>query len=69
MAVRDFSEVATATIKNVGEKAVEVRYFKVNFPETLEPEDEIILTVASSEEAAYYAAQANAELGIEVTLA
>ena len=37
--------------------------------EVLEPEDEIILTVSTSEEAAYYASQANAELGIEVTLA
>lgn len=69
MATRDFSAVTTATIKNAGEKAVEVRYFKVNFPEVLQPEDEIILTVATSEEAAYYASQANAELGIEVTLA
>lgn len=69
MATRDFSAVTTATIKNEGEKAVEVRYFKVNFPETLEPEDEIVLTVATSEEAAYYKAQENAELGIVVTLA
>lgn len=69
MAQRDFSAVTTATIKNAGEKAVEVRYFRVNFPEVLEPEDEIILTVATSEEAAYYKAQENAELGIVVTLA
>jgi hypothetical protein len=69
MAKRDFSAVTTATIKNAGKKAVEVRYFKVNFPEVLEPEDEIVLTVASSEEAAYYKAQENAELGIVVTLA
>lgn len=69
MATRDLSAVTTATIKNAGEKAVEVRYFRVNFPEMLEPEDEVILTVSSSEEAAYYAAQENAELGIEVTLA
>lgn len=69
MAKRDFSAVTTATIKNAGKKAVEVRYFKVNFPEVLEPEDEIVLTVSSSEEAAYYKAQENAELGIVVTLA
>lgn len=69
MAKRDFSAVTTATIKNAGKKAVEVRYFKVNFPEVLEPEDEIVLTVANSEEAAYYKAQENAELGIVVTLA
>lgn len=69
MAKRDFTVAKTATIKNAGEKAVEVRYFKVNFPEVLEPEDEIILTVATSEEAAYYKAQENAELGIVVTLA
>lgn len=69
MAQKDFSAVTTATIKNVGEKPVDVRYYKVNFPETLEPEDEIILTVATSEEAAYYKAQENAELGIEVELA
>ena len=68
MAKRDFSTVTTATIKNAGKKAVEVRYFKVNFPEVLEPEDEIVLTVATSEEAAYYKAQENAELGIVVTL-
>ena len=69
MAKRDFSTVTTATIKNAGKKAVEVRYFKVNFPEVLEPEDEIVLTVATSEEAAYYKAQENAELGIVVTFA
>lgn len=69
MAQKDFSAVTTATIKNEGEKAVEVRYFKVNFAEVLQPEDEIILTVATSEEAAYYKAQENAELGITVTLA
>ena len=39
MATRDLSAVTTATIKNAGEKAVEVRYFRVNFPEMLEPED------------------------------
>ena len=69
MAQKDFSAVTTATIKNAGEKPVEVRYFKVNFPEELQPEDEIILTVATSEEAAYYKAQENADLGIVVTLA
>lgn len=68
MAKRDFSAVTTATIKNAGEKPVEVRYFKVNFPEELQPEDEIVLTVKTSEEAAYYAAQANADLGIVVEL-
>lgn len=69
MATRDFSAVTTATIKNVGEKPVDVRYFKVNFPEELQPEDEIVLTVASSEEAAYYKAQENEKLGIVVELA
>lgn len=69
MAQRDFSAVTTATIRNEGAKAVEVRYFRVNFPEVIEPGDEIILTVATSEEAAYYKAQENAELGIVVVLA
>lgn len=69
MAQKDLSAVTTATIKNVGEKPVDIRYYMVNFPTTLEPEDEIILTVSRSDEAAYYEAQANEELGIKVTLA
>lgn len=59
----------TVTIKNVGTEVVAFRYFRVNFAESLQPEDEVVLTAASSEEAAYYLALADAKVGLEVTVA
>lgn len=59
----------TVTIKNVGIEVVAFRYFRVNFAESLQPEDEVVLTAASSEEAAYYLALADAKVGLEVTVA
>ncbi len=59
----------TVTIKNVGTEVVAFRYFRVNFAESLQPADEVVLTAASSEEAAYYLALADAKVGLEVTVA
>lgn len=57
------------TLKNVGAEDVAFRYFRVNFVEVLKPADEVKLTAASSEEAAYYLALADAKVGLEVTIA
>lgn len=66
----DLSKVPTVvTIKNVGTEDVGFRYFRVNFTEVIKPEDEVVLTVASSEEVAYYNALADAKVGLEVTIA
>lgn len=66
----DLSKVpAVVTIKNVGTEDVGFRYFRVNFTEVIKPEDEVVLTVASSEEVAYYNALADAKVGLEVTIA
>lgn len=54
------------TLKNAGTENVGFRYFRVNFVEVLEPEDEVIISAQSSEEAAYYLALADAEKGLEV---
>lgn len=59
----------TVTIKNVGTEEVGFRYFRVNFTEVLAAADEVVLTAASSEEAAYYLALADANVGLEVTVA
>lgn len=59
----------TVTIKNAGTEVVAFRYFRVNFAESLQPADEVVLTAASSEEAAYYLALADAKVGLEVTVA
>ena len=70
MAKKDLSTVpATITLKNVGEEEVGFRYFRVNFVEVLQPADEVVLSAASSEEAAYYLALADANIGLEVTKA
>lgn len=69
MATRDFSTVpATVTIKNESEEKASFRYFRVNFTEILEPADEVKLTVSSSEEVAYYAALADENIGLTVTI-
>lgn len=68
MATRDFTVPNTVTITNKSEEDIAIRYFRVNFVETLAPEDEIVLTAASSEEAAYYKALADETIGLEVKL-
>ena len=60
---------ATVTIKNVGTEEVGFRYFRVNFVEVLKAGDSVVLAAASSEEAAYYLALADATVGLEVTVA
>ena len=67
---KDLSKVpAKVTIKNVGTEEVGFRYFRVNFVEVLKAADEVVLSAASSEEAAYYVALADANVGVEVTVA
>ena len=57
----------TITIENAGQEPTAFRYFRVNFAETLQPGDSVILTAGSSEEAAYYLALADEKVGLEVT--
>lgn len=64
---KDLTMVKTITIANVGEEPTAFRYFRVNFAETLQPGDSVILTAGSSEEAAYYLALNDAKVGLEVT--
>lgn len=68
MATRDFTVPNTVTITNNSEEDIAIRYFRVNFVETLAPADEIVLTAASSEEVAYYKALADETIGLAVTL-
>lgn len=67
MAEKDIKMTKTVTIENVGEEPTAFRYFRVNFAETLQPGDKVVLTAGSSEEAAYYLALADAKVGLEVT--
>lgn len=55
---KDLSKVpVTIILSNTSEdERTSFRYFRVNFTEVLEPLDEVIITAASSEEAAYYLA-------------
>lgn len=69
MAKIDVTIPKTVTIKNVGTEVTAFRYFRVNFVESLQPEDEVVLTAGSSEEAAYYLALADEKVGLEVTVA
>lgn len=55
------------TIKNAGTEDVGFRYFRVNFVEVLKPEDEVVISAASSEEAAYYLALADEKIGLTVS--
>lgn len=64
---KDLKMVKNVTIENVGEEPTAFRYFRVNFAETLQPGDSVILTAGSSEEAAYYLALADEKVGLEVT--
>lgn len=59
----------TITLENVGTEDVGFRYFRVNFVEVLAPEDKVVLTAASAEEAAYYLALNDANVGLSVTAA
>lgn len=70
MAKKDFSTVpVTVTIKNEGSEEVGFRYFRVNFIEVLQPSDEVVLSAASSEEAAYYLSLNDEKIGLKVTKA
>lgn len=69
MAQKDLTTPKTVTLKNEGTEDVGFRYFRVNFVEVLKPSDEVVLTAASSEEAAYYKALEDANVGLKVTLA
>lgn len=64
---KDVTMPKTITLENVGEEPVAFRYFRVNFAETLQAGDSVILTAGSSEEAAYYLALADEEKGLAVS--
>lgn len=64
---KDVTIPKTITLENVGEEPVAFRYFRVNFAETLQAGDSVILTAGSSEEAAYYLALADEEKGLAVS--
>lgn len=58
------------TLKNTSTtEATSFRYFRVNFQETLEPEDEVVITVSTSEELAYYMELNDPKATLEVTMA
>ena len=59
----------TITLENVGTEDVAFRYYRVNFVEVLAPEDKVTLTAGSAEEAAYYLALNDANVGLSVTAA
>lgn len=65
---KDFALPKTVTLENKGTEDVSFRYFRVNFVEVLKPEDKVVLTAGSSEEAAYYAALADEAKGLDVTV-
>lgn len=66
MAQKDLT-VTKVTLKNEGTEDVGFRYFRVNFVDVIAPEDEVVLTAASSEEVAYYLALNDAKVGLTVT--
>ena len=66
---KDIKIPKTVTITNVGTEPTAFRYFRVNFAETLQAGDSVVLTAGSSEEAAYYLALADAKVGLTVTVA
>lgn len=61
------NENTVIILENKGTENVSFRYFRVNFVETLAPEDKVILTPSSSEVAAYYLALADEIKGLDVT--
>lgn len=67
---KDLSNVpAVITLANVGTEDVGFRYFRVNFVEVIAAGDSVVLTAATSEEAAYYLALADEKVGLAVTIA
>lgn len=66
MAQKDLTKTVI-TIKNTGAEDIGFRYFRVNFVDVVAPDDEVVLTAASSEEAAYYLALADEKIGLTVT--
>ena len=69
MATKNLTVQATITITNTSEVEVAFRYYRVNFVEKLAAGDSVVLTAASSEEAAYYSALADEKIGLTVTVA
>ena len=69
MAAKTLTVPATVTITNTSDKEVRFRYYRVNFVEKLAAGDSVVLTAASSEEAAYYLALADEKLGLTVEVA
>lgn len=67
MAEKTITVPATIEIKNTSEVEVAFRYYRVNFVEKLAAGDSVVLTVASSEEYAYYLALADEKIGLTVT--
>lgn len=68
--MKDLSKLPVViTLKNEGTEDVGFRYFRVNFVEVLKPADEVVLSAATSEEAAYYLALADAKVGLTVSAA
>lgn len=68
MATKNFEVPAKVTITNASEVEVGFRYFRVNFVEKLAAGDSVVITAASSEEAAYYAALADENIGLTVAV-
>lgn len=66
--IKDLSQLPiTITLSNTSEvENTSFRYFRVNFTEVLEPLDEVTLVAQTSEEAAYYAALADADKHLAV---
>ena len=67
---KDLSQIpVTIKLKNTSEdERTSFRYFRVNFTEILEPLDEVVITAASSEEAAYYLALNDEAKHLEVVI-
>ena len=65
---KDLKATKIVTISNEGKEPTAFRYFRVNFVETIEAGDEVVLTALSSEEAAYYLALADEKIGLKVKL-
>lgn len=67
---KDLSNVPVkVTLTNTSDVDVAFRYYRVNFVEVLKPADEVIISAASSEEAAYYLALADEKIGLTAVAA
>lgn len=61
----DFSKLPVViTLTNKSDVEVGFRFFRVNFTEVLKAGESITISAQSSEEAAYYMAQADANIGL-----